>query len=177
MGFGFNLSFVFILIPLTGIFLIAWILSKKLLFIKILGLIWFGVFGVIFLSYTIQWFNSKIELAQDDYYGEYVIDRGYFPGKQSDWQYEHFRFEITEDDSIFFYETNKEKILKTYRGKISTTMPYRSARLIINMEPPTHHILQENPTTYRKFWSFYLVFNSDKFHNVFFKKGKWKELN
>ena len=28
------------------------------------------------------------------------------------------------------------------------------------------------PTTYRSAWSFFLVFNSTKFNNVFFKKGK-----
>ena len=44
------------------------------------------------------------------------------------------------------------------------------------MEEPNHHILIENPTTYRQVWNFYLVFNSKKFNNVFFKKGNWKPL-
>ncbi len=44
------------------------------------------------------------------------------------------------------------------------------------MFDPTHHIMASNPTIYRSFKSFYLVFNSSKFNNVFFKKGTWKPL-
>ncbi|MDP2692516.1 MAG: hypothetical protein Q8O88_02645 [bacterium] len=176
MGFGFNLFFIFILVPLTGILLIAWLLSRKLWIGKILGFIWLGIFGLALQSGIVQWLTSKTELDKDDYYGEYVINRDYFKGKQTDWQYNHFRFEITDEDSIFFYVTDKEKILKTYRGTIKTTTPYSSARLIIEMEQPTHHILTSNPTTYRNAWDFYLVFKSPRFYNVFFEKGKWKPI-
>jgi len=177
MGFGFNLFFIIVLVPLTVILLISWLISRKLIVGKILGIIWLGVFGLMFLSGTIQWLTAKTELDKKDYYGEYVINRDYFKGEQTDWQYNHYRFEITKEDSILFYTTDKEKILNTYRGKIRTTTTYSSARLIIEMEQPTHHILKSNPTTYRSAWSFYLVFNSDKFFNVFFKKGKWKPIN
>jgi hypothetical protein len=177
MGFGFNLFFIFILVPLTGILLIAWLLSRKLWIGKILGFIWLGIFGLALLSGIVQWLTSKTELDKDDYYGEYVINRDYFKGEQTDWQYNHFRFEITNEDSIFFYVTDKEKILKTYRGKIKTTTPYSSARLIIDMDQPTHHIMTSNPTTYRSAWDFYLVFKSPKFYNVFFEKGKWKPID
>ncbi len=102
MGFGFNLFFVFILVPLTGILLIAWLLSGKPWIGKILGAIWLGVFGFALLSGIAQWLTSKTELDKDDYYGEYVINRDYFRGEQTDWQYNHFRFEITDKDSIFF---------------------------------------------------------------------------
>ncbi len=125
-----------------------------------------------------EWLGVCLEQAdKKDYYGEYVINRDYFKGKQTDWQYNHFRFEITKEDSIFFYVTEGEKIIKSYRGKIKTSTPYSSARLIVQMEQPTHHILKRNPTIYRSAWSFYLVFNSDKFYNVFFKKGKWKPMD
>ena len=179
MGFGFNLFFIFILVPLTGILLIAWLLSRKLWIGKILGFIWLGIFGLALLSGIVQWLTSKTELDKEDYYGEYVVNRDYFEGEQTDWQYNHFRFEITDEDSIFFYVTDKEKILKTYRGTIKTTDPgnYRSARVIIEMEEPTHHILTSNPTTYRSAWDFNLVFKSPKFYNVFFEKGKWKPID
>ena len=176
MGFGFNLFFIFILVPLTGILLIVGRLTKKRLIGKMLGFIWLGIFGLVFLSGIIQWLNSKTELEKEDYHGEYIINRDYFEGEQTDWQYEHFRFEITEEDSLFFYVTDKEKILKTFRGTIKTTAPYRSARLIIEMDEPIHHILSSNPTTYRSAWDFYLVFESQKFHNLFFEKGKWKPI-
>lgn len=178
MGFGFNLFFIFILVPLTGILLIAWLLSRKLWVGKILGIIWLGIFGLVLLSGIVRWLTSKTELDKEDYYGEYVIKRDYFKGKYADWQYNHFRFEITDKDSIIFYVTDKDKILKKYRGTIRTTDPrnHNSARLIIEMEPPTHHIMISNPTTYRSAWDFYLVFKSPKFHNVFFEKGKWKPI-
>ena len=176
MGFGFNLFFIFILVPLTGILLIAWLLSRKLWIGKILGIIWLGIFGLALLSGIVRWLTSKTELEKNDYYGEYVINRDYFKGKEADWQYNHFRFEITDKDSIFFYVTDKEKVLKTYRGTIKTTIPYSSARLIIEMQQPTHHILTSNPTTYRSAWGFYLVFKSPKFYNLFFEKGKWKPI-
>src|SRR5688572_18489849 len=123
MGFGFNLFFIFILVPLTGILLIAWLLSRKLWIGKILGFIWLGIFGLVLLSGIVRWLTSKTELDKDDYYGEYVINRDYFQGKQTDWQYNHFRFEITDNDSILFYVTDNEKVLKTYRGTIKTTDP------------------------------------------------------
>ena len=176
MGFGFNLFFIFILVPLTGILLIAGLITKNRLIGKMLGFIWLGIFGLVFLSGIIQWLNSKTELEKEDYHGEYIINRDYFEGEQTDWQYEHFRFEITEEDSLFFYVTDREKILKTFRGTIKTTAPYRSARLMIEMDEPTHHILSSNPTTYRSAWDFYLVFESPKFHNLFFEKGKWKPI-
>ena len=176
MGFGFNLFFIFILVPLTGILLIAWLLSRKLWIGKILGIIWIGIFGLVLLSGVARWLTSKTELDKEDYYGEYVVNRDYFEGEQTDWQYTHFRFEITDEDSIFFHVTDKEKILKTFRGTIKTTTPFSSARLIIEMEQPTHHILTSNPTTYRSAWDFYLVFKSPKFYNVFFEKGKWKPI-
>ncbi|AXT49443.1 hypothetical protein D1818_00895 [Aquimarina sp. BL5] len=178
MGFGFNLFFILILLPVTGILLIAWLLFRKKSIGKLIGFIWFGIFGLVLFSSTIKWLTSKTELDKEDYYGEYIINREYFKGQQSDWQYNRFRFEIKENDSIYFYETENNNVIKTYKGKINTTDSYiyKSARLIIDMEQPTTHILTSNPTTYRSSWSFYLVFNSPKFNNMFFKKGKWKPI-
>jgi hypothetical protein len=167
---------VFILFPLTVILLLIWLFSGKKLFGKTIGLIWIGIIGLVVFSMTINWLTSKTELEKKDYYGQYIINRDFFPGKQADWQYENFRFEIKENDSIYFYVTDKEKILKTYRGTITTTESYVSKRLIVNMEQPTNHILKSNPTTYRSTWSFILVFYSSKFNNVYFKKGEWKPL-
>jgi hypothetical protein len=144
---------------------------------KVLGIIWIGVFGLVLFSVTTQWLAAKTKLKKKDYIGQYIVNRDYFSGKQADWQYENFRFEITDKDSIYFHITDKEKILKTYRGTITTTAPHNSARLIINLKQPTHHIITSNPTTYRSPWSFYLVFYSSKFNNVYFKKGQWKPID
>ena len=177
MGFGFNIFFVFILVPLTGILLVVWLITKKKIFGKTVGLVWLGIFSLVLLSGAVQWLTAKTELKKKDYYGEYIVNRNYFPGRQSDWQYDNFRFEIKDNDSIFFHVTEKGKILKTYRGTITTTKPYSSERLIINMEQPIHHIMTSNPTIYRSAWSFFLVFHSDKFNNMYFSKGTWKPIN
>lgn len=156
--------------------MVIWLLSKKILIGKILGTIWLVIFGLVLLVGIAKWFHSKTVLDKNDYYGHYVINREYFKGAQADWQYNHFRFEIKENDSIYFYETDNETILKTHKGKISVTEPYKSARLILTMQTPTHHIVASNPTIYRSAWNFYLVFKSSKFNNMFFKKGKWQPI-
>jgi hypothetical protein len=176
MGFGFNLFFVFILLPSTALLLLTWLFTRKKFFGKAIGLIWLGVVGLVLLVATLHWLIDKKELDQSDYYGSYIIDRSFFPGKQADWQYNHFRFEIRPNDSIYFYVTDHAQIRQMYRGAIRTTTSYASKRLILQVEQPSHHILQSDPTTYRSAWSFYLVFNSPKFHNVYFKKGIWKPI-
>ena len=170
MGFGFNLLFAFILVPLTGILLIAWAITKKNIFGKTLGVIWLGIIGHVVASGIIQKLNAKILLKKKNFYGHYIIDRDFFSGKEAEWQYTHFRFDIKNNDSIYFYATDNKDILTTYKGSITTITPYSSERLIIKMDQSTHHILATNPTIYRNTRSFYLVFNSPKFGNVFFKK-------
>jgi hypothetical protein len=103
MGFGFNLFFVFILIPATVIIIIGGLITQKKTYAKLLGLVWLGVFGIVALSFVVQSLTDKKELSKRDYYGNYIINRDYFPGKQADWQYDHFRFEIQKNDSIFFF--------------------------------------------------------------------------
>ena len=176
MGFGFNLFFVFILVPSTIILLLIWLFTKKQIFGKTLGIIWLSIFGLALFSFIVQTLTAKKQLKKKDYYGQYIVDRDFFPGKQANWQYNNFRFEIKDNDSIYFYVTENAKILKTFRGVITTTQYYTSETLIINMQQPTHHIMTSNPTTYRSAWSFYLVFYSPKFNNVYFKKGQWTPI-
>jgi len=176
MGFGFNLGIIFIILPLTIISLLLWLVSKKAIFGKTILLIWIGIFTLIVFVSVLKIFTDKKELNKNDIYGEYIIDRTKFAGKQSDWQYNHFRFEIKENNTIVFYETENDKILKTYKGTISFHPAYKRPRLIIHIDTPRHHIIEDKPTLYRTIWSFYYVFKSPKFGNIFFKKGKWENL-
>ena len=177
MGFGLLLLFVFVIVPLTIILLTTWFLTNKKIFGQALGVFWLCILGFVFIGSVTQWLTQKTNLERKDYHGQYIINRDYFPGKQTDWQYNNFRFEIKENDSLYFYVMDKEKIVKTYRGVIQTPKTYNSARLILNMEQPTHHIINDNPTIYRSAWNFYLVFYSPKFSNVYFKKGQWKVID
>lgn len=177
MGFGFNLFFAFFFVPLLVIFLILSLIFGQIFSWKQLRYIGLGITGLVCCLLTLNWLRSATVLSKQDYYGSYVINREYFRGKQTDWQYNTFRFEIKDNDSIYFYYTDKERILQTFKGAITTTDAYKSARLAIKMEQPGHHIFSTDPTIYRSSWNFYLVFNSPKFNNVFFKKGKWKPID
>ena len=173
MGPGFAILF---LLPLSIGLLLLWGISGKSFFGKLLAAVWIGLFALLVIFAIIGYFISDKGLEKDDYYGQYVINRSCFLGKQVGWQYNSFRFEIKDNDSIYFYVTDKQKINQIFKGTISTVKPSVSERLVLHMEPPAHHILADNPTTYRNARGFYLVFNSIKFGNVFFKKGEWKPL-
>jgi hypothetical protein len=176
MGFGFNLGMIFIILPVTILLFLTGVITKKTSFLKAIGCIWIPIVCLIGLSLITNLFPDNV-LEKEDYYGEYVIDRNFFKGKQADWQYNHFRMEITEDDSIFLYTLENEKIVSINRGTISTVKPYNSERLVLKMNKPNHHITETNPTTYREpWWNFYLVFKSKKFHNMYFRKGTWEKL-
>ncbi|WP_298507091.1 hypothetical protein [uncultured Maribacter sp.] len=177
MGGFLLLIILFFLLIITIVFLIIWAITKKKAYGKTILYFWGGIFTLYFAMYALHFINSKKVLEKQDFYGQYTIDRNYFAGKQADWQYNNFRFEIQENDSIYFYVTNGPDIMETYKGKISTLAPYKSARIVIKMEEPNHHILTTNPTIYRESWDFFMVFNSPKFNNMYFRKGKWTKLD
>ena len=83
MGFGFNLLFVFVLLPLLVILLIILLLfwafsKKKIIFGKILGFVGLGIVALYLVSYTLHALAGKKVLKQKDYYGQYIIDRDFF---------------------------------------------------------------------------------------------------
>ena len=172
MGIG-----VIFIVPLTGLLLLIWLVTRKKVFGKILGLIWLGIFGLIFLGAIIHFFTGKKEVDRDDIYGKYIIDRTKFPGKQADWQYDHFRFEITKQNEFLFHLTDKERITKTYKGTVEFLKAYIRPRVVLHVDTPRHHIIEDKPTLYRTVSSFYYVFHSPEFGNVFFTKGQWKPID
>ena len=176
MGFGFNLLLIFIIIPLTIIALLVWIVSKKKIFGQFAGIIWIGIIGLVILVQIIKFIANLNELKQNDIYGEYVIDRTKFSGKQSDWQYEYYRFEITENNEFLFHITENSKICKTIVGKMNFAENYEIPRINLKFEKPKFHIIEENPFLYRNGKNFYYVFYSTKYGAVFFKKDKWKPI-
>ncbi len=154
MDFGFSLLVLFILLPATAILLLLWMLSGRKEFGGALGVIWGGILGLILISFILRPFTTQKKLSKKDFYGNYIVDRHFFPGRQAGWQYNHFRFSIKRNDSIYFHVTDGKRILKTYRGHISTLDHYVSARLVVEMTPPIHHIVASSPTIHRSAWSF-----------------------
>ncbi len=173
--FGGILLLLFIFLPITLILFILYLIKGNNRYLRRILQFWAVTLALSICILILGQIFSLIELSKKDYYGTYIIDKKYYPGRQADWQYENFRFEIKHNDSIYFYVTDKNKINTTYYGSIKTTPNYYSERLILKMAQPTHHILKSNPTTSRGIWDFYLVFKSDSFNNVFFKKGTWTE--
>lgn len=176
MGFGFNLMFIFILIPISGVLLILWLTTQKKLFGQILGLIWVGVFSLIALVSILEMFSNRKGIKKSKIYGQYVIDRSKFPGRQADWQYDNFRFRINKNNELIFHQTNGKHITKSDTFEIEYIGNYLSDRIKFKQNSNRHHIIEDNPTLYRQTWSFHYVFYSEKFGNVFFTKGKWKPV-
>ena len=177
MGFGFNLFAVLILLPISGVFLILWASSKEGRYGKMLFVVWGGVICLILVSLAIQFFTTKRVVKRSDIYGEYIIDRTKFVGRQTDWQYNNFRFEITTNNKLIFYRINKDQILYSDTARVEFLEQYRNNRIRIMRDSTMHHIVDDEPTLYRNVWSFYYVFQSPKFGNVFFKKGKWESIH
>ena len=132
--------------------------------------------GLVGMLWLISPLWTKIKLKPEDYRGTYVIDRTFYPGRQADWQYNHFRLEVLSSDSVLFYVTEGAKVVAIYRGRVVDPDMQISARIRLDMDSPTHFILASNPTTYRFVWNFRLVFATKKFGNVAFKKGEWEPL-
>jgi hypothetical protein len=174
MGFGFNLFAVFILFPISIILVIAWLFSRSNLLLKILIITWGCVFSLIAISWLVETLTMKKNLHQEDIYGDYVIDKTKFAGPEANWQYDHFRFSITTKNKFVFYITNKDKIVCTYTGDVSISDVYTQPRITIAIPEPGYHLIDSTPTLYRTHTSFYYVFKSPKFGNVFFTKGKWR---
>ena len=186
MGFGFNL-FV-----------------APLLFLLLIGLIIFSVARIIYAATINDWsiaknhakgwgfaigiiicfallvsilrvFNTKMEVTKDDIYGEYIIDRNMFKGVQADWQYNRYRFKVAEDDILSFYLIDGKTILDSVKINVSF-VSRRSDRVKLE-QLNIHHILSTNPTLHRDIWDFYYSFYSEKYGNMYFKKGDWKPLS
>lgn len=172
----FRFLFVIILLPVIVILIIIFLVTRKNYLGYHLELLMLPVIGLMFLFVFTKFFTDKCHVKREDIYGDYIIDREMFPGLQADWQYDHFRFNISTDNKLQFYLTEKYQILKTYNGTVSFKEVYSRPRIVLHLDTPIHHIIKFNPTLYRETFSFYYVFNSSKFENVFFRKGKWKPI-
>jgi len=83
---GLGLFFILIiLIPISLLLTIGWVGGKNRVYGIILGIIWSGLFVLILASVIGQKINAKKILEKEDYYGQYVIDRNHYAGKQPDW--------------------------------------------------------------------------------------------
>lgn len=169
MGFGFNLiEFPLLLLATIGLFIYAigkqtW---KPLL---VIAALW-GLTILMFILATVFGnFRTPIRLTKADIIEEYRIDTNIFSGTNAKWQYDYYRFTITTNDSIYFYVTNKDTIIRTFKEKISYSSGPPDLWKVLS-ETITHHVIKYQPTLYRGHKKFYYVFKSDHYGNMCFRK-------
>lgn len=180
MAFNLAMVFIFPLLFFVSLIILLYNIGKNKRIIRVILIGWgifFGsVFALIAFTSIINFFTEKKQLKRSDIYGSYVIDRSILPGKQADWQYNHYRFEITTQDSFKLYYMEKGHVTKTYKAKVNFLRGYEY-RLTLKADSPGYHLIDPMPTLYRRVFSFYYVFTSPSYHNVFFTKGDWKPID
>jgi hypothetical protein len=169
MGFGFNLFGFPLLILATVGLLIYFFVSQKKIALIILGGLWVLTISVIILNLIVDYNRTPIRLTKNDIVGEYRIDTTFYPGANAKWQYDHYKFYITNKDSILFIVMKEKEIPRTiYKHKIKySKIPPKLWSVVADT---THHLIRNQPTLYRGHDKFYYVFHSEKFGNMFFRK-------
>ena len=160
--------------PVTILLLLIGIIFREKDILKSIVVIWILIAGLMIVAALAEFINTPKRVEESDLYGEYVIDKNKFGGKQAEWQYEHYKFEIKSNRTLIFSQLQNNGKFKT---EIVNVKIYddgvRSYLNIISTEKNSH-IIQESPTLFRKRFCFYYVFKSKKFVNMFFKKDTWK---
>lgn len=167
------IQFIFFII-ICGVSLILLLLyygTKNKVFKKLFIGYWL-FFILSFVSLLLVGFiNSPTTVDKEDIYGIYEVDKDMFRGKNADWQFQHFSFEIKESGTFYFYEYyDNGKISSKHTGNVEFIEGYASPHLRLSNVKPEHQIVDNEPLLVRNKWNFNYVFKSKKFGNVFFKK-------
>ena len=171
--YGF-LIIIFLVITLM-LLVLKWT-TKYNGFNKIIYGLWIFFISLPIIGLVTNFLQSKTEIDREEIYGNYTIDREICSGKNADWQYNKYRFKIDENNKMYFYITNKEKIIKTIESEVSINVHNSACFFELKELNEDFHILKTNPTLYRKPWSYYYVFYSEKYGNMFFKKDDWEPI-
>ena len=168
MGFGFNLiGFPILLLATAGLIIYA-IARRTWKPLLVAVAIWGFTILVFIMAAIADHYRKPIRLTKVDIVGNYRIDTNFFKGENAKWQYDHYKFTITATDSIYFYVTDKDTVLKTFKGKLNySSGPPDLWRI---MSDTTYHVIKNSPTLYRGNNKFYYVFHSDLYGNMFFRK-------
>lgn len=169
MGFGFNFIGFPLLLLATGGLVIYAIAKQSWKPLLVVAVLW-GLTILLFFTATIaDHFRTPIRLEKADIIGEYRIDTNFFSGTNAKWQYDHYRFTITPTDSIIFYVTNKDTIIKSVQEKIMYA-DGPPALWKVQSDTTIYHVVRYPPTLYRGHKKFYYVFKSNYYGNMFFRK-------
>lgn len=180
---GLGLLFVFILAPLFLFSLLVSVIviivagkekrvaaSKAILLIYAIGFVSLvlGIAALVVLSTIL----SPMDVERDDVIGTYRVDPLMFAGPQADWQHDHFRLTITEEDTLILESKDDRGRWNVFKRPIVQVEGANSYlwKFPTEGDSTVHHILVNTPTLHRQQWDFYYAFRSPRFGNVFFRK-------
>jgi hypothetical protein len=168
MGFGFNLFGLPLLILATIVLLFYSLVKKSSSALKLLGVLWIGVVLIFVLGAVLDNYRTPIRLTHQQVIGGYRIDTGFFPGPNARWQFEHYRFLITDNDSICFFYVDEKKMVHQ-RFKLGIKYCFGPPVLWSIINDTSQNIFESGPILYRSHNRFYYVFKSKKIGNMFFR--------
>ncbi len=144
--------------------------SNKKFPIYFLVFVWLAFIGGSGILYLSMPFLNPMKVKKENLYGTYEIIKDKFDKKQSEWQHNNFELEITNNSILKLYKLKpQKKIIDSVSIKIVESSV--RSNFVVKSDSLTHHIIKNSPTLFRKRYNnFYLVFKSDKYHNMFFKK-------
>ncbi len=171
MGFGFNIIVLPLALLLTLVFGLLLLFTGRKFFLYALGGVWLPVLTLMGLATVSDTLSRPLALRRPDIPGEYRIDRQFFPGPDADWQYAHYRFVLTRDDSLLFYVTDGTGRVHVHRGTVEFHSGEPPALWRYTLQPP-HHVLSGSPLLVRSHTDFYYVLHSSLYQNMFFRKVK-----
>ncbi len=164
----FLIFIVFPIILITLVLLAGFVFTRKRKYLATLGAIWFFAIGGYSILLIIAHFNKPIQLKQQDIYGDYRIDTNFYPGANARWQYNRYRFAITNKDSLLLHAYDiYGRQQSTYGYKIRHSSSHFGTW---SADSAKHHLLYHSPTLYRSHSSYYYVLKSTRYGNMFFRK-------
>ena len=160
--------------PVTILLFLVGIIFRQKVILKSIVLIWILIIGLMLLAALAEYINTPKRVKESDLFGEYVIDKTKFGGKQADWQYENYKFEIKPNRTLIFSQLQNNGRFKSEIVNVKIYDDGVRSYLNILSTKKNSHVIQQSPTLFRKRFCFYYVFHSKKFGNMFFEKGTWK---
>jgi len=142
--------------------------TQHIFHLKKIAIIWLTPAVFLGTITFILWLKKPIPITKERILGSYEIDTSFYPGANSHWQKENFRFEVTANSQFVLYEKQKDNSERKYLGETLWDMG-PPAKWSIKMKE-AHHVVDEHPVLYRSSKHFYYVFKSKRFGNMFFRK-------
>ncbi len=143
------------------ILLVVFLLTKS----RAAGTIFIGFTLLPFAAFLLAWLFNPTVPTRSEIIGDYEIDRSRYPGPNADWQHANYALKIT-DSEVILTDARSSKVWKSHIDWFDDPA-YRWKFLGSRKR---HHLLAEGPAIIRDSFSYYYVFRSPLYGDVFFTK-------